>query len=357
MSTGGSATTVGPPITIGSPEFTADPQAHFTWLRTQAPVHRGRIVVPEVFELEAWMVSRYADCKSVLTDGRFVRSPVGGPAIAAEAPDHMRLLTDSMLYKDDPEHRRLRMLVVKPFTPRAIERLGQRVDALAHALLDELEPRGVVDLRDEFALPIPMTIISEMVGVPEADRGAFHTGVEALIGAGPDIGPEARSGRLQALAEYVRELIDRRRRAPGDDLLSGLVQAEEQGDRLTDDELAGMVFTLVTAGYETTYNLISNAVVTLLDHPDQLALLRAEPSLMGSAVEEVLRYAGPVQSTEMLTTAEDVTWYDQTVPAGSTVLPLLASANHDPDAFDAPDRFDITRSPNRHLAFGHGAHF
>ena len=353
--TGMADTTIRHPITMGSEEFVADPQAHFTWLRTNAPVYRGRMAA--VVDQDVWLVSRYDDCKSLLTDSRFPRSPAGGTAMAAEMPDHMRLLTDSLLYKDDPEHRRLRKLVVKPFTPRAIERLGQRVQSLADDLLDDLESRDVVELRDEFALPIPMTIISEMVGLPEADRDRFHRGIEALVGGMIDLDHDTWDDEVGALAGSVRELIERRRSAPGEDILTGLIQAEEDGDHLDDDELAAMVFTLIAAGYETTYNLITNAVVTLLDYPDQLARLRADPSLLPSAVDEIARYAGPVQSTEALTTAEDVTWYDQTIPAGSMVLPVLAAANRDPDAFDAPEAFDISRSPNHHLGFGHGTHF
>lgn len=344
------------PITLGSPEFVAAPQAHFTWLRTHAPVYRGRMD-SSLVDQDVWIVSRYADCKSLLTDDRFPRSPAGGPAIAEGMPDHLRLLTESMIYKDSHEHRRLRRLVAKPFTPRAIERLGQRVSELANGLLDDLETRGVVDLRTEFALPVPMTVISEMVGVDEADRERFHRGVQGLFDGMTGPAQEADHDEGAALAEFVRELIERRRSAPGDDLLTGLIQAEEQGERLADDELAAMVFTLITAGYETTYNLITNAVVTLLDHPDQLALLRADPALMSSAVEETVRYAGPVQSSEALTAAEDVTWHGRTIPAGSLVLPLLAAANHDPEVFDAPETLDITRGPNHHLGFGHGAHF
>ncbi|NHD19535.1 MULTISPECIES: cytochrome P450 [unclassified Actinopolyspora] len=344
------------PITLGSPEFVAAPQAHCTWLRTHAPVYRGRIDSALV-DQDVWIVSRYADCKSLLTDDRFPRSPAGGPAIAEGMPDHLRLLSESMIYKDSHEHRRLRRLVAKPFTPRAIERLGRRVSELAHGLLDELESREVVDLRSEFALPVPMTVISEMVGVDEADRERFHRGIQGLLSGMGESEREVDHDEGAALAEFVRELIERRRRAPGDDLLTGLIQAEEQGERLADDELAAMVFTLVTAGYETTYNLITNAVVALLDHPDQLALLRADPALMGSAVEEAVRYLGPVQSSEALTAAEDVTWHGRTIPAGSLVLPLLAAANHDPAVFAAPETFDITRGPNHHLGFGHGEHF
>ncbi|MGH3907037.1 MAG: cytochrome P450 family protein [Pseudonocardiaceae bacterium] len=349
--------TIGLPITLGGPEFVADPQAHYAWLRENAPVHAGRIA--SLIEQDVWMVSRYADCKAVLTDDRFRRAPGGESAMTAELPEHMRLLSiESLLYKDDPDHRRLRKLVVKPFTPRTIERLGERVVELAHGLLDDLEQQDTVDLREAFALPIPTTIISEMVGVDEADRGRFRRGMQALLGA--EFGEESRNDEAKALVDFVRELIARRRGQPGEDILTGLIQAEEDGDRLADDELVAMVFVLIAAGYETTYNLITNAVVTLLDHPDQLARLRAAPGdegLWRTAIDEIVRYTGTVGGTEALTAAEDVTWYDQTIPAGAIVIPILGAANRDPAAFEQPEVFDITRHPNNHIGFGHGVHF
>lgn len=348
--------TIGHPITVGGPEFMTDPRAHYAWLRANAPVYRGRMAY--LTDQDVWLVSRYADCRTLLTDPRFQRAPdATGSAMTAQLPEHTRLLTaETLLYKDDPEHRRLRKLVVKPFTPKMIEHLGERVGELAHGLLDRLEPRGTVDLKQEFALPIPTTVIGEMVGLPEADQDRFHRGVRAIVGGAIE-GEEQWNDEARALVEFVRELIDRRRDAPGADILTGLIRAEEDGDRLGADELVAMVFTLIAAGYETTYSLITNAVVTLLDHPDQLARLRAEPELMRTAVEEIMRYAGPVGGSEVLTAAEDVTWYGETIPAGAMVIPLLNSANLDPDAFDAPDTFDITRDPNQHIGFGHGVHF
>lgn len=347
------------PITLGSEEFVADPQAHYAWLRENAPVYAGRIVA--LTEQDVWMVSRYADCKTVLTDDRFQRAPEGKSAMTAELPEHMRLLsTDSLLYKDDPDHRRLRKLVVKPFTPKAIEHLGGRVGELAHGLIDDLEQQDTVDLREAFALPIPSTIISEMVGVEEAHRDRFHRGMQALFGGFAEFGGESWNDEAKALIDFVRELIARRRTEPGEDILTGLIQAEEDGDRLDDDELVAMVFVLISAGYETTYSLITSAVVTLLDHPDQLARLRAAPDdegLWRGAIDEIVRYTSPVGGTEALTAAEDVTWYDQTIPAGAIVFPILGAANRDPEAFEQPDVFDITRHPNNHLGFGHGVHF
>lgn len=237
-----------------------------------------------------WIVSRYVDCQNLLTDERFPRSPAGGSALAADMPAPLwSVMSASPAYKDGPEHLRLRRLVTKPFTPGAVERLGQRVDRLAHGLLDSLASQKEVDLRHEFALPIPITVISEMVGVPEADRDRFHHGAQALIGGLADLDQQTWRDEVNALVEFVRDLVERRRESPGDDILTGLIQAEEEGDHLDDEELVAMVFTLVTAGYETTYNLITNAVITLLDHPDQLTRLRADPALMRPAVEEVAR--------------------------------------------------------------------
>ncbi|MCK9870433.1 cytochrome P450 [Nocardiopsis dassonvillei] len=289
------------PITVGSPEFLADPHAHYAWLREKAPVYRGRMAY--MGGQDVWLVSRYADCRKLLSDARFQRSPQGrGPAMIARMPDSVRepmrlLTTSSMIMMDDPGHRRLRGLVVKPFTPKAIARLGDRVGDLANSLLDELEPSGRTELRERFALPIPATVINEMVGVPYEDRDRFGQGMKALITGMAEIGQADWVREVNTLTGFVRELIDRKRSDPGPDILTGLIQAEEQGDRLSDDELVAMVFLLVTAGYETTYNLITSAVVTLLDHPRQLARLRDAPedeALWRGAVEEILRYGSPL---------------------------------------------------------------
>lgn len=345
------------PFTIGTPEFVADPLGHYAWLRENAPLARTELVYGPVSQ-PIWIFSRYRDCRAMLTDPRLPRSPAGGAAIAAGLPEHVRLLsTESLIMKDDPEHKRLRTLVSKPFTPRMTARLGERVRELADDRLDALAGRDVVDLRQDFALPIPYTVISEMVGVAEADRPRFQDGVAALLS---DRSAEGWDEQVGDLITFTRDLVARKRSAPGDDILTGLIQAEQDGDSLTEDEVVAMVFTLVIAGYETTYNLITNAVVTLLDHPDQMSRLRQAPDddgLWRSAIEEIVRYSGPVGGTKPATAAEDIDWDGRTIPAGSTVMPLLGSANRDPEAFDAPDRFDITRSPNHHLGFGYGPHF
>lgn len=345
------------PFTIGTPEFAADPQAHYAWLREHAPLARTQLVYGPVSQ-PIWVFSRYRDCRAMLTDPRLPRSPAGGSAMTAGLPEHLRLLsTESLIMKDEPEHKRLRTLVSKPFTPRMTAKLGQRVHELAVDRLDALAGRDVVDLRHEFALPIPYTVIAEMVGVAEPDRERFQTGVTALLS---DRSAEEWDAQIRDLVAFTRDLVTRKHDDPGEDILTGLIEAEQDGDRLSTDEVVAMVFTLVVAGYETTYNLITNAVVTLLDHPEQLRRLQQAPddiTLWRSAIEEIVRYAGPVGGTKPATAVADIDWDGQIIPAGSAVLPLLGAANRDPDAFDNPDQFDITRSPNHHLGFGYGPHF
>lgn len=197
-----------------------------------------------------------------------------------------------------------------------------------------------------------------MVGVPEQDRSTFHDYVELLFEGMATYGIEGAGERMDGFVDYLLELIDERRADPGEDILTRLIHASEDGDRLSDDELVAMVFMLITAGYETTHNLITNGVATLLLHPDQLARLKQYPGLIDSAVEEILRYTGTVGGTEATTfAAEDITLHGVTIPRGAMVMALLGSANRDPDQFDDPDTFDITRDPNNHLAFSRGNHF
>jgi cytochrome P450 len=229
---------------------------------------------------------------------------------------------------------------------------------LTHELLDVAEQQRIVDLLTAYALPIPVTVISELVGVADEDMPRFRNGVKVLS--------DGMSGwnllrtffwDLPGTVQFVRGLIVRKRANPQDDILTALIQAEEAGDRLTEDELVSMVLLLIFAGYETTVHLITNGVVALLQHPDQLARLRAQPRLMESAVEEILRYNGPVQGTKPGYAREDVTLHGVTIPKGSAVIPLLGAANHDPAVFENPEDFDIARSPNRHLGFGQGIHY
>ncbi len=298
----------------------------------------------------------------MLKDPRFVRNRSNatgkGGSLPFPLPKHIRLVAQNMILEDEPEHRRLRNLVHKAFTPRALRKLEGRIEELTHELLDQAPKGQEIDLIEAYAHPIPVTVIAEMVGVEAADVPEF-AGYMKTLASGFSGWKILRTAFLDMpkATRFARTLVEHKRQHPGDDILTGLIQAEEDGETLTEDELVSMVFLLIIAGHETTVHLITNSVITLLQHPDDVERLRAEPELMGSAVEEVLRYNGPVQGTKPEYPSEDVTLHGVTIPKGSTVMPLLGAANHDPAVFDNPELFDITRSPNRHLGFGQGIHY
>lgn len=344
------------PLNLTSREFIANKPAYYRWLREEAPVCKGKVSL-----LSFYLLSRYEDCVMLLRDPRFVRNrttATGGGRLPFPVPKWVTLLSQSMIIEDEPDHRRLRTLVHKAFTPRTLARLEGRVEALTHELLDRAEAQGKVDLIEAYALPLPVTIIAEMVGVSEGDMPRFRDSVRVLTSgySGWSILRTLLWDMRQAVA-FVRELIARKRAEPQDDILSALIQAEEEGDRLSEDELISMVFLLIVAGYETTVHLISNGLLDLLQHPEELARLRAEPELMESAVEEMLRFSGPIQGTKPCYALEEVTLHGVTIPKGATLMPVLGAANRDPAIFDDPERFDITRTPNKHLGFGHGIHY
>lgn len=349
--------TIKHPIDISSRSFVEHKYAYYRWLREEAPVYKGKLSI-----ISAYFLSRYGDCVAMLKDPRFVRNRTtitgGSSRLPFPMPKSIALMAHSMIIEDEPEHRRLRNLVHKAFTPRALARLEDRIELLTNELLDKAEPQGVVDLMEAYALPIPVTVIKELVGVSDADMPRFRNGIRVLS--------EGFSGwnllrtffwDLPGTVSFVRELIAWKRANPADDILTGLIQADEEGRKLSEDELISMVMLLIVAGYETTVHLISNSVITLLQHPDQLQRMQAQPELIASAVEEVLRYNGPIQATKPAYATEPVTLHDVTIPKGAIVLPLLGAANHDAAVFVDPERFDIARSPNRHLGFGHGIHY
>jgi cytochrome P450 len=343
------------PINLGSKAFVANKYAYYKWLREEAPVCRGKIAI-----ISTYLLSRYEDCVNMLKDQRFVRNrttATGGGRLPFPTPKTITLIAQNMILEDEPQHRRLRNLVHKAFTPRALARLEQRIDRLTQELLDVAEKQGDVDLIPSYALPIPVTVIREIVGVADEDMPKFRDGVKVLSGLSGWTLFRALFWDLPRTDTFVRSLIARKRADPQDDILTGLIQAEEAGDRLSEDELVSMVFLLIFAGYETTVHLITNSVEALLRHPDQLARLRAQPELMESAVEEILRYNGPIQGTKPGYALEDVTLHGVTIPKGSAVIPLLGAANHDPAIFENPEVFEIARSPNRHLGFGQGIHY
>jgi cytochrome P450 len=308
-----------------------------------------------------WRLTRYADVVRLLrdvpsgvrlSDGRIFGQPADAPQLRSDR---------FMLRLDPPDHTRLRKLVSKAFTPRAIERLRPRVQALADALVDRALEARELDVIAGLALPVPATVICEMLGVPVADRDRFTrwtaeaTHLLAALFSPPDVVARGVAAS-QALEEYFSALIAERRAQLGDDLLSTLIRAEEEGDRLSSDELVSQALGLLIAGFETTIGLIGNGIHALIRHPDELRKLAAEPGLIASAVEECLRFEGPIVLTSRIL-REDTPFGDTLVPKDRLVWAVLAAANRDPEQFPDPERFDIARSPNEHLAFGGGAHF
>jgi cytochrome P450 PksS len=342
---------------LWSPQHRANPFPLYARLRREAPVSRH--MEPDR-KVPVWLVTRYKDAVEVLRHPRLVKDP---RALTDEARSrYFRLeelspLSQHMLSADPPNHTRLRSLVSKVFTPRRVEELRPRIEAICQQLLDTAQPQGSVDLLDAYAFPVPITVIAELLGVPLEDQHQFREWTGALVNPRGHGGVEGQRKAGMQFITYFQELIARRRGDPRDDLLSGLMAVEEQGDRLNPLELVAMLFLLLLAGHETTVNLIGNGMWALLKHPEQFERLRADPSLIDSAVEEMLRYASPVETSTSRFTVEELELFGQRIPAGELVSASLLSANHDPEQFPEPERFDITREPNRHIAFGFGSHF
>jgi cytochrome P450 len=348
-----------PRVDLFDPAFKADPYPTYSELRSSAPVHR--ITLPD--GRGVWLVTRHEDVLAVFKDERFVKNwrKVLTPEQLAQIPpipEVMEPLSANMLDTDPPDHRRLRALVSKAFTPRLIEHMRPRVQEIADTLLDAVQDRSEMDLIDDYAFPLPITVIAELLGVPAEDRNSFREWSDAAVSG--DTSREHLEKvlipNMQAFIDYLRQMFEEKRRNPAEDLVSALVRAEEAGDQLSEDELLGMVFLLLVAGHETTVNLIGNGVLALLQHPDQLEKLRADPSLIRDAVEELLRFDGPVETSTERFAREDVRIGETVIPRGEMVLVVIAAADRDPDRFPDPDALDITRSDNKHLAFGKGIH-
>ncbi|MGA5700714.1 cytochrome P450 family protein [Peterkaempfera bronchialis] len=350
-------------------EFAADPYPAYAWLREHSPVHRTTLPSG----VEAWLVTRYADARQALADTRLSKNPAhhseqahrsGRVGIPGERSAE---LMTHLLNIDPPDHTRLRRLVSKAFTPRRVAEFEPRVQQLTDRLIDSFAERGSADLIHEFAFPLPIYAICDLLGVPAEDQDDFRDWAGMMVRhAGGKRGGVGRA--VKRMRTYLAELIHRKRAEltaqplPGEDLISGLIRASDHGEHLTENEAAAMAFILLFAGFETTVNLIGNGLYALLRNPAQRALLqdalrRGDSALLAGAVEELLRYDGPVELATWRFATAPVTIGGTEIPAGDPVLVVLAAADRDPDRFDGPDTLDLARRDNPHLGFGHGIHY
>ena len=344
---------------LASPVFKANPYPFYARLRAEAPVWRVTLRDRRT----AWLITRYEDVARVLKDDTFAKDKLNAmdPEQRAKTPwvpGFLKPLERNMLDLDDPDHVRLRALVSKAFTPRLIERLRGRIEALCEELLDAMDRerrrKGGTDLVAGYALPLPATVIAELLGVPAEDHAKFHRWSNRLVSVSSGRDMVRAVPAALSFVRYLRKLVERRRADPEDDLITALIRAEEAGDRLSEDELLAMAFLLLVAGHETTVNLIASGTLALLEHPEQTERLRRNPSRTKTAVEELLRYTSPVELATERYARKDTEIRDTRIPRGGLVLAVLGSANRDERHFENPDVLDLARDPNRHLAFGRG---
>ncbi|MGI5374606.1 cytochrome P450 family protein [Streptomyces sp. CA-251387] len=329
-----------------------DPHDVYRRLRDTAPVHR----IAGTDGNPAWVVTRYQDVREALTDPRLSvdkRHAKEGNYQGLSLPP---ALDANLLNMEAPDHTRIRRLVVRAFTPRRVEQLRVPIRETADRLLDALGRHGTTDLIASYAAPLPITVICDLLGVPDRHRRDFRVWTDTLLAPDPTR-PQDAKGAVAAMLGFFGELLADKRKEPADDLLSDLIAVRDEGDRLSEDELMSLAFLILFAGYENTVQLIGNAVLALLRHPEQLAALRERPARLPAAVEEFSRYEGPALLAIRRFPTEDVTIGGVTVPAGETVLLSLAAANRDPARFPDPDRLDLSRDASGHLALGHGIHY
>ena len=341
------------------PDVQADPYPFYRRLRETDPIHHDAI--------EGWVISRHAEVVTALRAPHMSAEranistdwlPESLQALVAPA---VRAFMRQILFLDPPDHTRLRGLVSKAFTPRAVEAMRARVQVVVDEMLDRMAGSDTADIIADLAFPLPVRVIADMMGIPSADQSQFTMwtfDLGALIGGG-ELPPDRVLSALQgvsALMDYFRHAIADHRVTPRDDLLQALIAAEDRGDVLDEDELLGNCMLLLAAGHGTTTHLIGNGTLALLRHPDQMRRLRDDPAIAVSAVVEFLRFDGPVQLTSRLVTA-DFELGGRHISAGDNVVTLLGAANRDPDQFPDPDQLNLTRGENRHVAFGHGIHY
>lgn len=342
-----------------SAAFKANPYPVYAELREHAPVVEG----PKIRGRQAWLVTRYDDVAYVLKDGIFAKDTRNAwtPEQLKQAPwlpPPFRSLQSNLLSLDPPDHTRLRALVHQAFTPRMVGLMREQTHTLAHQLVDTMKAKGgTVDLIESFALPLTITIIGRILGVPEKDNAKFRRWTNAFVSLGSGRGALLKVPAVLQFVRYLRRLVRRRAAVPQGDLVSALVLAREQDDALTEDEVVAMTFLLLSAGHETTVNLIASGTLALLEHPEQWRRLREEPLLMKSGVEELLRFVTPAETSTERFAREDVEVAGTVIPKGALVLGVIAAANRDPRRFEHPEAVDVAREDNKHLSFGQGIHY
>ncbi|HDR7795927.1 TPA: cytochrome P450 [Bacillus luti] len=345
-------------INLSSAQFKEDAYDIYKESRKMQPI----LFVNQVEMGKEWLITRYEDALPLLKDNRLKKDPTNvfsqdtmNMFLSIDNGDH---LTTHMLNSDPPNHNRLRSLVQKAFTPKMITQLQGRIQDVADDLLNDIKQKGSLNLVDDYSFPLPIIVISEMLGIPKEDQAKFRIWSHAVI-ASPETPEEIKETEMQ-LSEfitYLQYLVDVKRKEPKEDLVSALILAESEGHKLSAPELYSMIMLLIVAGHETTVNLITNTVLALLENPEQLQLLKDNPNFIDAAIEEGLRYYSPVEVTTARWAAEPFQIHDQTIQKGDMIIIALASANRDESVFEKPEIFDITRENNRHIAFGHGSHF
>ncbi|AIW84948.1 cytochrome P450 107B1 [Bacillus mycoides] len=345
-------------INLASAQFKEDAYEIYKESRKVQPI----LFVNQIEIGKEWLITRYEDALPLLKDNRLKKDQANvfpqdtkNMHLFVDNSDH---LTTHMLNSDPPNHSRLRSLVQKAFTPKMISQLDGRIQRIADDLISEIERKGTLNLVDDYSFPLPIIVISEMLGIPKEDQAKFRIWSHAVI-ASPETPEEIKETekQLSEFITYLQYIVDVKRKNPKEDLVSALILAENEGHKLSARELYSMIMLLIVAGHETTVNLITNTVLALLENPKQLQLLKENPELIDSAIEEGLRYYSPVEVTTARWAAEPFQIHDQTIQKGDMVIIALASANRDETVFENPEVFDIMRENNRHIAFGHGSHF
>ncbi len=347
-----------PQVDVTDAKFKANPFPFYAQLRAEAPVFPVTLRRNQ----RAWLVTRYDDVLAVFKDERLAKNRHNAmtPEQSKKAPrmpSFFKPFERSLLSLDDPDHARLRVLVHKAFTPRRIEQMRDQIQNVTNELLDAAEPRGGMDLIADFALPLPLTMIGRILGIPAKDNDKFRRWTKTLLSAASNPNPFVLVPSMMSFMSYMRKQIKDRQTHPQDDLITALAQAKEGNDSMTEDEILAMIFLLLSAGHETTVNLIGTGTLALLEHLDQLTKLRNQPMLSKTAIEEILRFVCPAEMATERYAREDITIAGTTIPRGELVLAVIASANRDANYFDNPDALDVERTNNKHLAFGQGIHY